>query len=328
MKDSLGFIRTQQTVIRELMGEEWLLLPNNRISSHPAYKKLLVCEKFISQGGVIRWPEDEALINNLCELILDSLDIVRSSGKEVDMFDYTSNVLGSFSGFGDAKSSSRIKSVINDPKTFSSLLTELSFAAWCESKDQNVTAYENDGYPDFKIESNDQSLPVFVECKKLLEKFTKNRISKIISKANKQIKKVNELGYGIVLIDATAIIDNPEAFSDEIPERILELKALIKNATGNDNSSVSAVVVWNDFDAKGSPESGYMQFGFRRRNMVIHHKKPIVSLPEDHLIAKYGATILLPFNFTLRKDSNKIRRNSRCGCGSGSRHKHCCGKIT
>lgn len=293
---SLEFLRVQQKVILDLMGKEWFSRPKNRISHHPAYQKFLVCDKFISQEGRIRWPEDRDSIKHLCAVLLvllDSFDLVRSSGTKTDMFEFRSNVLSDFSGFGDNKSSSRIKSIINDPNIFSSLLTELSFAAWCFSKEYTVTPFEYDGYPDFKIEINGEHTPIFVECKKLMEGYGKSRISKIISKANKQIKATNKRGCGVVIIDATRIIENPNVFSDEIPEKIIELEGLIANSISSQNSLVSAVmIVWNDYVAMGEPsKSARMQFTFRRRQILIHHKSPIVELSESHPIEEYGATI-------------------------------------
>lgn len=327
---SLEFFHVQQKIIHDLMGSEWFSRPKNRICHHPAYKKYIICKKFISQGGIIHWPEDENLIKEFCGVILDSFDLVRSSGTKIDMFNFTSNIIGDFSVFGDEKSSSRIKSVINDPNLFSSLLAELAFAAWCFSKKYEVTPFEHDGYPDFKVVIAGDNVPIFVECKKLIAGYGKSRVSKIVSKANKQIKKTGEKGIGIVLIDATEIIDSPSVFSDEIPEKVEELEGYIRRTISNKNSSISAaIIVWNDYVAMGTPSSSErMQFTFRRRQLLVHHQSPLLKLPKGHQLSKYGATISFGVNFTSRVHRNKISRNATCLCKSGKRYKHCCGKLT
>ena len=79
--------KVQKQVIESLMGQEWLNRSVNRIKGHPAYLKLEVCNKLISQNGSIRWPEDLEIIKEICLIQLDNFDLIQMSGTEIDKFD-------------------------------------------------------------------------------------------------------------------------------------------------------------------------------------------------------------------------------------------------
>jgi len=320
----------QRDVFQALMGEEWFSRKEYRIKNHPAYIRTKICNKFISQNGAFNLPEDNNIVPLYMASFLEVFDIVKASGAQIDKFDIGSFVMDNFKAYGDEKVQSRIKTVVRNPIEFESLLTELTFGAWCLSKELNVKASEEEGYPDFELTGLDLELPVLVDCKKLMEDTNlEKRVSYIIKKANKQVKRVTGINYGIVFIDASAKVKKTDCLSDSIPSEILQIEELIKHSISNFNTSISAVILcWDDYSNLGDlSEDRSRTFVFRRRSKLFHHKSPRNSLPENTVFDNYGTSLTNHLEPNTNIDLFKQARNSVCICDSGKRYKHCCGSA-
>jgi hypothetical protein len=324
--------KVQKQVIESLMGQEWLNRSVNRIKGHPAYLKLEVCNKLISQNGSIRWPEDLEIIKEICLIQLDNFDLIQMSGTEIDKFDMKSLILGNFISYGDVKVQNRLRSILEEPIHFLSQITELNFASWAKCKGFEVTANEDEGAPDFLISNGEDVYQV--ECKRIIGTLNQNRIKKDITKANSQFKSVNSEVPNIVYIDLSDVIDSNNfliddvhGFEDPIQDNIIsEVKSTIIRALAHQNSSVSAVLIsWVDYRIFGGPckKNAFARYSMNRKSILIHHNKPATSLDENSQLLEFGGNI----SFNSRFPKIRFNRNTRCPLGKGIRYKHCCGQL-
>jgi hypothetical protein len=323
--------KIQKEIIESLMGQEWLNRSVNRIKNHPAYIRLEVCNKLISQNDAIRWPDDLEVIKEIFLIQLDNLDLIKMSGTEIDKFDMKSLILGNFISYGDIKVQHRLRAILEEPIHFLSQITEINFASWAKSKGFEVTASEDEGAPDFLISNGEDVYQV--ECKRIIESLNHKRIKKNIRKANSQFKSVKSVVPNIVYIDLSDVIDSNNylvhgdgGFDDPIQENIIsEVKSTVTESLTHQNSSVSAVLVsWVDYRILGGPCKNYFaMYSMNRKSMLIHHNNPITSLYENSQLSEFGGNI----RFSIHFPKIKYNRNMLCPLGKGIRYKHCCGKL-
>ncbi|MBE9398199.1 SEC-C domain-containing protein [Pontibacterium sp. N1Y112] len=315
-------LEIHKKVVISLMGEDWFSKPKYRIDHHPAYKVFAIADQLQIQQNILRFPDNEELIYSLCGVLLDLDVLVRCSGTPVHMTDLEKLVLSDFSNFGDEQVRSRIRSGVHDPGIYLSLQTELNLASWANSKGFSVTPYEENSFPDFRLDGQGLELPCLVECKKLLDTVSLKRISKIIVKANKQIKAVGINCFGLVVIDASLFI--PDLQGKVASERLKELEVEIQHAISRSNSAVSAVLlVWLE-RSMTIHNSGYVEACLKRNQLLIHHGKPIKALPESMKFDGYVNEVCMGIKTQKRM---MIGRNNPCICGSNKRYKHCCGSL-
>lgn len=210
--------------------------------------------------------------------------------------------MGNFSNYGDETVRKRIYSEIIEGNKFFDKLTELAYAAWHLSEGNKVFAYEEIGYPDFKVCLKDVKLPIVTDCKRVNADTNDRRYAKVINKANKQIKVLNEKCYGVVVIDISKKIINPDNFSDSIPNEVERIGSLIQNAIRESNRCVSGVLLlWDDFVMHGIPgKDTHSLFAYRRRSRVLRHINPWQPLPEGVNLFKFGNTLTYRITWTPR----------------------------
>lgn len=292
----IDFFKAQKTILENLFGADWFIKDVIKKDNHPAYKRWLLSTKLIKQNGIVRWPEDKEKMSDIASIILDNFFIVKYSGGDLDRF-----TLGTFSNYNE-KVRKRIYTEIEDPSKFFDKLTELSYSAWHLSEGNEVIQYEEDGYPDFKVYIKDIDLPIATDCKRIKVDTQDNRFAKDITKANKQIKALNEECYGVVVIDISDKIRNPDVFSDEIPEEVERISRIVKSAILNFNSAVSGVLlIWDDYVMLGIPgKAPKSTFAYRKRNMVLRHSNPRKELPDGLNLFDLGNTLVYDINWTPR----------------------------
>lgn len=94
-----------------------------------------------------------------------------------------------------------IESRLPKPEHYESVIAELSYWGWLKSRGLNPRLIEEDGLPDIYVGDDRFGGQVFCDVKALKPESSINRVSKIIKKANKQIKNANgEKTKGFCLI--------------------------------------------------------------------------------------------------------------------------------
>ena len=198
--------------------------------------------------------------------MLDSLIISSVSGGNYLMFE-----LGSFEKYGEKKVLQKIQTRLNDPRQFMDIMTELNIGSWYLLEKHKVTPFEIASYPDFQIEVDECSLPIMVECKNLWT-LNENRINTVIKKANKQIKKIQNENFGVMVLDTSNIVPLRRVYDDVFPNEINTILNWVSRAlSGKKNTSVGVcLLAWNDLMQIGEPIEPTL-FIFRKRVKAIYH---------------------------------------------------------
>jgi hypothetical protein len=210
--------------------------------------------------------------------------------------------LGSLANYGDEKVQRRLKAVMIDPDQFLDAMTELTYAAWHISKGHKVVATEDSGIADFSVEIPGLDLPIIADCKRLKRGTALRRLRDATSTANRQIKANRVAGIGLVVIDISEKVPNPQTFSDDIPPEIELAASEIARTVKSFNSAVSGVIlVWNDYLIKEIFVPRRQLFvALRRRNKLVPHAAPKIPLPEHIGELLPGNTVTFKVNLDTR----------------------------
>lgn len=283
---------SNRRLLEDLFGSEWFSDTKLKKLNHPAYKSWELCKKLIKQKGGLKFPDDVHRLPEISRIVSDIYTLLLCSSGNIQFLK-----LGLFENYGDDKVRRKIKSVIQDETGFKSLMTELAYASWHLSKGNFVTPFEEDSYPDFKVESSNFQLPLAADCKCILRNTNNSRFSYVVKKANKQIKKLNIDCYGLVVIDITEKIGLLNELLDTTPVEVLKISEIVSKALQSTNSSVSGVLLlWDDYIVQGDPQTVTESLViYRRRYHLVKHNSPIHPLPEDRNLDEIGLT----YGFTM-----------------------------
>ena len=272
----LELLLAQIALLEQFFGAGWLADRTTDESEHPAVKRWAFCQKLAARGGVLRIPEDLRWLPEMAQLLLDSATLVECTRGNI-----TSLNLGNLGNYGDERVQKRLKAVAVNPDQFLDAMTELTYAAWHISKGHRVVATEDPGIADFSVEVPGLDLPIIADCKRVKSKSALRRLRDAISTANRQIKAVNSAGIGLVIMDISGKVPNPEMFSDAVPLEVEQAAVEVSRSIKEFNSSVSGVIlVWTDFLIRELFEPRHKLFVvLRRRSKVVSHAAPKVPLP-------------------------------------------------
>ena len=270
------FLETQIRVLEDLFGNEWF--SSSHKQHHPAFQKWTLCNELLRRGGLLRLPEDEHRLRAITDLLLDNYSLVQATGGELIKFR-----LGSLANYGDENIRKRITSVIDEASQFLDVLVELNYAAWHISRGHRVQAFETEGYPDFEIHIEHLPLPLATDCKRVRASTTNRRSSKLVNKANRQIKHLGKPSYGLVVIDVSEKIASPESRTNGLPLEVAQVCDILEQSLRRHNTSVSGVLVtWKDNLIKPMTDDsgGHLCF-IRQHSHLVQHEAPIHRLPEN-----------------------------------------------
>jgi hypothetical protein len=292
-------IRFQCDLLISLFGRSWFASSLNRIAGHPAFQRWSLCQKLLEQNCHLRLPQDRPHVYDLAAMMLDHSIVSKCSGGDLGRF-----VLGDFLGYGDETVRRRIKSIINNPREFNSLMTQFSFAAGHKEKGHDIEPFEHDGAPDFRITSSSLPLPIIAECKTISRGSSPRRYKKVIGKANQQIKTLNEKAYGVAVIDVTQQQKSVERTvgDNSVPVEIENATTLIRQSLRSVNTSVSAVILqWDTFAIAGNSRVATQgnamdrqnaAIALRRFNRIIRHERPLIALPDNDDLFQCGYSVV------------------------------------
>jgi len=202
--------------------------------------------------------------------------------------------------YTETKPSKKIRSRVVNPEQFEDLMVELAFDAWHKSRNHTVIPWEKEGLPDLKLQIPGVDVPILVECKRLRSSL-KNRLSKVISKANSQIKAAQEPCYGVVVLDVSTPVGVTEVENDELPNQLQDICSIVQSAlSGKKNRLVRmAILVWDDSMILGEPPDK-TQVAFRRRHLRIQHRMSGKDISETVPLFE-GFTSLYTLHWTQRE---------------------------
>lgn len=256
-----GFFEFQKKLLENFFSSKWFVEKKN--VKHSAYKYWMFCNKIINQNG-FKYETRKQDLPLLGEILLNTFFLTKITDNQISTLK-----LGNFDFYGDDDVQKKIITRIHDEEQFGDLMTELFIGAHHQINNHNVTPLEVEGYPDLFVELKNRN--IIYECKKL-HTITSGRISKIIRKANNQIKSIDRQGYGVLIIDASLLVGIRQTHDDNIPAIIENTKKFIKNAiTGEKNRSIRSVIItWDDYQLRGE-DSLKTLVAFRRRTQKLIH---------------------------------------------------------
>lgn len=273
----IEFFQRQKEILEKLFSPEWFL--ETKQKNHPAYLRWALCKKIVEQEGIIQFPEQKERLHEIGRIVLDSYILVALTEGDIQQLK-----LGSLDLYGDEAIQKKIRSRITDPEQFEDLMVELYVGAWHRTKNHIIEPMEKEDYPDLRVEIPNINIPVFIECKHLWTD-SKNNLQDAIKKANKQIKKAAEEidvpFYGAVILDVSVPVAAGQVENDNLSDKLQGIINVVQSAlSGEKNRTVgAAIVVWDDYMIMGNPPDSTAVF-FRRRYKRIHHKNPILVVPE------------------------------------------------
>jgi len=269
----ISLFQFQKRLLELLFPERWFLETAKK--NHPAYIRWDLCNRIINQKGILKFPQQQNELVEISRILLDSYILTVMTGS--DMKDMSLRELN----YGDEAVQKKILSRITYENQFEDIMVELYIGAWHLGKGHQVTPFEEKGLPDLKVEFATAVYPAFIECKHLRTR-TRRRITDLIRKANNQIKKTADPGYGIVVIDATIPVAAGIVEDDSLPAQTQESIRIVRSAlSGNKNTSIgTALIVWIDNMVKGRPPSKKTLVVLRRRHVRIDHTNPNIIVPD------------------------------------------------
>lgn len=284
---NIEFYKASIHLLEEIFPENWFL--ETKEINHRAFLHWCLSHVLLAQNGAINLHSQFYLLPDFARMLLDMQALIKVSEGDLNFFKF-----GSFDGYGNSDVKTKIESRLTDAKLYEDLMVELNIGGWYKLETDNiVTPLEKDGHPDIKIQFENSNDILFVECKNLWI-HNKNRINKIIKKANRQIKTAASSepnnSYGSVVLNVSIPSSVGLVKNDIIPNKIQEINKDINSAiNGNKNKSVDAVIVfWEDYLIYDH----YLMtnFAFRHNIEHVYHKNPDSSIPRSLTLFE-GSTV-------------------------------------
>jgi hypothetical protein len=259
-----------QALLEAVLTPEWLA--SDKAADHPARTDWEFAKLMEQQNGSLCYPSQRSALSQQGRLMLDVATWIQaipgSSLGELRIAD--------IAGYGDERVTGKLAADIRDPRAYGDWLVELMIAGLHRSAGRTVTPYEQDGYPDLRIDVPGGAL--LVECKRL-HTDTENRHRQVIQKANKQVKAAADAVDGDY--DGSVVLDlnggrrirfgSSEWTPPDIEQRLEWTRRAL---SGEKNRSIRrAYVVWDDFSYAGD-DSGRTVVAYVRRCEVVEHTGP------------------------------------------------------
>jgi hypothetical protein len=254
------------SLLQDLFKEATLASPR---CLHPAAERWRMCVAIMRQGGAVRWPQQRDDVPLICRMVMDALTFITLSGGNIQELR-----LADLASYGDARVQAKLRSRIDNPVQFEELMVELSLAAWHLNRGHRVTPFEEEGWPDLRVDVEGFTCPILLECKRVKIP-SPRKLAKHIWKANAQIKKVGIQAFGVVVLDISAAVGNKIVpLTDDVPPIVMEVMEAVRQAiSGPKNRSVGAVVVtWDKYSQVGEPPQPVV-ICFRRPFQIVRHEQ-------------------------------------------------------
>ncbi|WP_374313859.1 hypothetical protein [Dongia sp.] len=172
-----------------------------------------------------------------------------------------------------------------NPDMCEDVLAEMTYRGYLKGRGLTVEFTEEEGMPDMKVLGSHGAF--HAEVKALHNGSNLDRVSKVIEKANKQIKRTPE-GIGVCAIQVVETIQLNGA-SITAPLSIpATIEPIIKSAqtamsSMNFKSVAETIVTWDEFDLLGRPP-GWIGLHAVRRSVRLSHVTPRASIPHNRLM--------------------------------------------
>jgi hypothetical protein len=259
-----------QAVLEDIFTAEWLA--SDEAADHPARADWEFAKLMQSQNGSLSYPSQRVLLAQHGRLMLDVMTWIGA----VPESSLVSLRIGDIEGYGDERVAGKLMADIRDSRAYGDWLVELMIAGVHRAAGRAVTPYEQDRYPDLRIDVAGGAL--LVECKRLYAE-NENSHRKVIQNANAQVKNAaDDLDGdydGSVVLDLNGARRIRFGSSEWTPPDIEQRLDWTQRAlSGEKNRSIRrAYVVWDDYSFHGD-DPGRTLVAYLRRCAVVEHTGP------------------------------------------------------
>jgi hypothetical protein len=203
--------------------------------------------------------------------------------------------LGDFANCGDETVQKRLRTAIRDPDQFFDELVVVSCAGWHLSRGHRVAITQKEGMPDLALEIPRWQLPIQAEGKRIRKGDTYSPLKCAIQKANTQIKNAGQRCHGLVYLDVTDRVASVsfEIGNDSPPNEIVAIQHEMQRLLNQHYTSVSGVILlWKYYTILQMNDGGALCL-VRYKSLLVRHRRPRESLPEDCEPILLGYTTML-----------------------------------
>jgi hypothetical protein len=280
-------LRRELAVLELLLNDPNLILLRAKVPHHPAIIRYDRVSTFLSKA-TFRFPDNTDVPVAVGASLLDSLMLGPPPAAPDQSL---------LTKIGDDNVLRQLRFRAADPSQFADQMTAFHCWSLLRSSGYAPRLVEQDGMPDICLPID--GIPdVWIECKHIQLQTSATRARKIVKKANKQIKRADPNGAGLVFV----FIERPEhriSFDDAIPPVVAEYVSEIKRelSSGYSRSVATVILCWDDYMVIGSPPERTSYF-FRRRSILFSHDSPRRALVLPANLLELGRTVFLAAHWT------------------------------
>jgi len=281
-------ISAEKTVLEGLFSARWFINAVGNRLNHPVYLRWRACTELLARNGRVQLPADLEMVKTILSAWLDNFSLIKVTHGSVD-----AKKLGDFANYGDHTVQKRLRAVIQNPNQFFDALVVVSCAGWHLSRGHRVAVTEKDGMPDLALEIPRWQLPIQAEGKRIRKGTSYSPLKGAVKKANTQIKNAGQRCYGLIYLDVTDRVDSVNSENDAPPSEIVAIQQEVQRLLDRFYTSVSGVILlWKYYTILPMNDGGALCF-VRYKSLLIRHRSPKESLPEDNEPILLGYTNML-----------------------------------
>ena len=254
----VSWISVHLKQLGQMFGDEGLTRLRGRSPRHPAvalYEVLLAME---ASRATARWPDEYEQVAAVATLGLDF-----STWAPQPPYD-------DFWSFLDPETRDWTLGMLAQADQFEDAMAELFTWGWLRSEGFNARRVNDEGESDIVLDHDD---PWRCEVKRIHVGTPAERVARVVTKANQQIKKSDPDSAGTLFI-SLARAPTRAAFDDRIPNDVEPYISAVNDALRRYHRSVAQVVVmWDDVMILGDRPDPVL-YAFRRRSVAVEHQSP------------------------------------------------------
>jgi hypothetical protein len=277
-----GELRRQMAILEGMFADPGLAGLRSRHPEHPAVAKFDALRHVAGAGKPLRTPDELAAVRTVAEMLMDRSAWAVAPSKPDGYWGFIT----------DPAARKHVEDTILVDRQFDETIAELFVWGWLRQEGFPAELIGEEAKPDTLV-GRASSDEVWVEVKCVNEGSVERAVVRQIDKANKQIKRVNPTGSGVVFLRIDRPIERA-AFDDRIPSDVRPYLAEVEAAlSGTRFKSVArAVLTWDDVLILGDPPRRTLYL-VRRRSVVADHAGPRSKMTIPAARYEVGRTVTI-----------------------------------
>lgn len=258
-------------------GDVGLARLRQRHPSHPAVVRYDRIRAVLHDNGGLAYPGDDAVVADVLGMLIDrsTWAVVPSDN---DFWDF----------LPDPRVRRHVETTIVVPDQFENTIAEVFVWGWLRQEGHEAELIGDEASPDLRV-GRDTPTPLWADVKVVDFESAVRRARDDVTKANRQIKRVDPDGAGILFLRVSRSLARL-TLDDRVPTDVGVFLDELRRALVRDRCrSVGAVVAtWDEHLIVGNPP-GRVLYVLRRRSIVVEHpdpRKPLALDPDAFAIGR------------------------------------------